>query len=132
MGITKKVTGGERGCTGEKNVDTVRVLIEHITENIMSDFTTLLPYGLTRAQKVAHEHTLEEMRALITDIGTLRSLVKRVGLKLEVLDTAIDADNTGGNANLADLTTIVSAINTQLGSFQTWVEGVEADYTGSV
>lgn len=92
----------------------------------MSDFTTLLPYGLTRTQKVAHEHVLEAMRALITDIGTMRSLIKRVGLKLEVLDTTISAPD------ITSLETIVSDVNTQLTTLLTWTGNLEANYTGTV
>lgn len=91
----------------------------------MSDFTQLLPLNLPRAQKVTHEHVLEALRALITDMGTTKSLIKRVSLKLEVLTAGLSAQD------IASLETIVTDVNTQVLNFQTWVENYEANYTGT-
>lgn len=91
----------------------------------MSDFTTLLPTSLPRAQKVAHEHVLEALRAFITDYTRLKSLIKRAGLKLEVLNDALSS---------ADITTIENlsaGLRTNINSVETWVTDLEANYTGT-
>lgn len=90
----------------------------------MSDFTLLLPMGLPRSQKVAHDLVLTALRELITDEGLMQSLIKRAGLKLEVLNNTLPT--TGSTPNISTLQGIVLSFRAQVEALIDWVGELEA------